>query len=31
MEGMAGEGNRAPSFPVLTIYAHETMPEGIIA
>jgi hypothetical protein len=31
MEGTAGQGKLAPSFPVMTIYAHETLPAGIIA
>ena len=31
MERTAGQSQHVPSFPVLTIYAHETLPEGIIA
>jgi hypothetical protein len=31
MEGTAGQVQLAPSFPVMTIYAHETLPDGIVA
>ena len=31
MERTAGPSNAAPSYPVMTIYAHETLPAGIIA
>jgi hypothetical protein len=31
MESAAGQGKHTPSFPALTIYAHETLPEGTIA
>jgi hypothetical protein len=31
MERTAGQSNAAPSYPVMTIYAHETLPPGIIA
>ena len=31
MERTAGRSEAAPSFPVMTIYAHETLPAGIVA
>jgi hypothetical protein len=31
MERTTGRSEAAPSYPVMTIYAHETLPPGIIA
>jgi hypothetical protein len=31
MEKTADRSNAAPLYPVMTIYAHETLPPGIIA